>query len=201
MSSSSEALVSIVQQVKTTTYVTTSLVGLIVYELLITFDQEVSAVWQKKITATSLLLLSTRWIMLLNSILTCIGVGPSWFACLCCRTRLSASRGVQVQANRHSRTVDILSDHRVDILILRTASIRPVAGIKTEVRIASRSSLAWLSASRDEHLRLGAYNDRLRGAARNASMWGFYQYSGRPEPKCYFSQGAALSPRMRWSWC
>ena len=40
--------------------------GLVAYEYIITFDQEVVQVWMRKTTATSFLLLSTRWIMVLG---------------------------------------------------------------------------------------------------------------------------------------
>ncbi|GJE98361.1 hypothetical protein PsYK624_145900 [Phanerochaete sordida] len=41
------------------------LLGLVAYEYVITFGQEVACVWQKPISATSVLLLSTRWVMVL----------------------------------------------------------------------------------------------------------------------------------------
>ena len=48
--------------------------GLVAYEYIITFDQEVAQVWMRKLTATSFLLLSTRWIMVLSPL---IGIIPS----------------------------------------------------------------------------------------------------------------------------
>jgi hypothetical protein len=48
--------------------------GLVAYEYIITFDQEVAQVWKRKPTATSFLLLSTRWIMVLGPL---IGIIPS----------------------------------------------------------------------------------------------------------------------------
>ena len=41
---------------------------LVLYEYLITVDRELQAVWQRRWTATSLLLLSTRWVMVVNAI-------------------------------------------------------------------------------------------------------------------------------------
>lgn len=42
---------------------------MVVYEYLITLDREVAAVWKRKFTATSMLLLSVRWVMLLIQII------------------------------------------------------------------------------------------------------------------------------------
>ncbi|EKM56357.1 uncharacterized protein PHACADRAFT_140967, partial [Phanerochaete carnosa HHB-10118-sp] len=49
-------------------YVVYSMLCLVVYEFVITLDQEIAVVWRRKFTLTSLLLLSTRWLMLLNPI-------------------------------------------------------------------------------------------------------------------------------------
>ncbi|GJE98353.1 hypothetical protein PsYK624_145810 [Phanerochaete sordida] len=46
-------------------YIAWSLFALAVYEYVVTFDQEVVCVWRRKFSATSLLLLSTRWVMVL----------------------------------------------------------------------------------------------------------------------------------------
>lgn len=46
--------------------------GLVVYEYFVTFDQEVTQVWMRKPTATSFLLLSTRWIMLVFEIVSAL---------------------------------------------------------------------------------------------------------------------------------
>ena len=50
--------------------------GLVAYEYIITFDQEVAQVWMRKLTATSFLLLSTRWIMVLGSLMNIIPSEP-----------------------------------------------------------------------------------------------------------------------------
>lgn len=52
--------------------------GLVVYEFVMTLDQELAAIWKRKFTATSLLLLGIRWLMLLNSILAAMPVGQAW---------------------------------------------------------------------------------------------------------------------------
>ena len=44
--------------------------ALVVYEYFITLDQEVATVWKRKFNATSCLLVTTRWVMLLNQIFT-----------------------------------------------------------------------------------------------------------------------------------
>ena len=41
-------------------------IALIIYEYVITFADEIEAVWKRPWTATSVLLLSTRWVMLLT---------------------------------------------------------------------------------------------------------------------------------------
>ncbi|EKM51717.1 uncharacterized protein PHACADRAFT_102465 [Phanerochaete carnosa HHB-10118-sp] len=43
--------------------------ALVVYEYLITFDQEVAIVWRKKITLTSAFLVIIRWAMVVNAII------------------------------------------------------------------------------------------------------------------------------------
>ncbi|EKM56267.1 uncharacterized protein PHACADRAFT_193887 [Phanerochaete carnosa HHB-10118-sp] len=48
----------------TVNYVECSLVCLAIYEFVITFNQEIKVVWKRKFTATSLLLLGLRWVML-----------------------------------------------------------------------------------------------------------------------------------------
>ncbi|GJE99243.1 hypothetical protein PsYK624_154930 [Phanerochaete sordida] len=45
---------------------------LTVYEFIITFDQEVAVVWSRKLTATSILLLALRWLMVLGPLLQTI---------------------------------------------------------------------------------------------------------------------------------
>ena len=52
-------------------------VGLAAYEYMTTVDQEVYCVWMRPFTPTSLLLLSTRWVMLINGLLLWISVGPT----------------------------------------------------------------------------------------------------------------------------
>lgn len=44
----------------------------ILYEYFITFDQEVAAVWQRKLTGPSVLLLLERWSLLLQSVMNVI---------------------------------------------------------------------------------------------------------------------------------
>ena len=50
---------------------------LVAYEYIITFDQEVAQVWMRKPTATSFLLLSTRWIMVLGPLISIIPPEPN----------------------------------------------------------------------------------------------------------------------------
>lgn len=47
----------------------TSGLALAVYEFIITFGQEVRTGWQRKLTLTSLLLVSTRWVMVAGQIM------------------------------------------------------------------------------------------------------------------------------------
>ncbi|GJE98347.1 hypothetical protein PsYK624_145750 [Phanerochaete sordida] len=51
---------------------------LIFYEYLITLDQEVAVVWKKRFTVTSLLILCTRWLMVLDQILSLTPQNGSW---------------------------------------------------------------------------------------------------------------------------
>ena len=51
--------------------------ALVAYEYLITFHEEVATVWKRKLTATSLLLLSTRYVLILTQILTFVPASPA----------------------------------------------------------------------------------------------------------------------------
>lgn len=51
--------------------------GMVAYEYVITFDQEVAQVWMRRPTATSLLLLSTRWVMAGNQAILVLPALPS----------------------------------------------------------------------------------------------------------------------------
>ncbi|EKM56292.1 uncharacterized protein PHACADRAFT_207573 [Phanerochaete carnosa HHB-10118-sp] len=53
----------------TSDYVAYSVLCLVIYEYGVTLDQEISAVWRRKFTVTSVLLLTTRWLMILGPIL------------------------------------------------------------------------------------------------------------------------------------
>ncbi|EKM60202.1 uncharacterized protein PHACADRAFT_84901, partial [Phanerochaete carnosa HHB-10118-sp] len=54
--------------------------GLAVFEYLILLDQEVVAVWRRKFTATSLLLLAFRWVMVLGPL---VNIVPSYAQVWC----------------------------------------------------------------------------------------------------------------------
>lgn len=41
---------------------------ILVYDYVLTFAQEVTTVWRRKMTATSLLLVTTRWVMVLQAV-------------------------------------------------------------------------------------------------------------------------------------
>ncbi|KIP02559.1 hypothetical protein PHLGIDRAFT_26538 [Phlebiopsis gigantea 11061_1 CR5-6] len=69
--------VQIVAQTFTFDYVVVALTSLVVYDYLITLDQEVATVWNRKFNATSCLLVTTRWVMLLNQIFTWIPGTPN----------------------------------------------------------------------------------------------------------------------------
>lgn len=46
----------------------TLLAALVVYEFLITFEQELAVVWRRKLTLASVLLIAIRWTILLEAI-------------------------------------------------------------------------------------------------------------------------------------
>lgn len=52
-------------------------IALVVYEYIITFDQEVVAVWKRRWNATSGLLISIRWVMVFSQILSWLTVWPN----------------------------------------------------------------------------------------------------------------------------
>lgn len=47
-------------------------IALALYEYVVTFSQEVTTVWQRRKTATSILLVATRWTMVLNAVVILI---------------------------------------------------------------------------------------------------------------------------------
>lgn len=51
--------------------------ALVAYEYLITLDQEVATVWRRKWTATSVLIVSVRWVMVLLQISHWLSVLPN----------------------------------------------------------------------------------------------------------------------------
>ncbi|KIP02560.1 hypothetical protein PHLGIDRAFT_122368 [Phlebiopsis gigantea 11061_1 CR5-6] len=79
MSTSNSELEQVVSQTLLLTrllygYGTAGLTALVAYEYFITFDQEVATVWKRKLTATSVLLLLTRWTMITTQILTYVPI-------------------------------------------------------------------------------------------------------------------------------
>ncbi|GJE96360.1 hypothetical protein PsYK624_125550 [Phanerochaete sordida] len=68
------------QTILVSNYVAISQLALCVYEYAMTFDQEIAAVWRRKRTAASLLLLSSRWIMILGQAVI-FTPGISWTSC------------------------------------------------------------------------------------------------------------------------
>ncbi|GJE98325.1 hypothetical protein PsYK624_145530 [Phanerochaete sordida] len=72
VSSSEKALMIVANE----GYVSYALLALVIYELAVTFDQEVALVWSRRFTATSFLLLSTRWTTLLIAAIQAWNAGP-----------------------------------------------------------------------------------------------------------------------------
>ncbi|GJE96345.1 hypothetical protein PsYK624_125390 [Phanerochaete sordida] len=68
MDPSTDEILQILQLIRTGGYVGYSVMCLVLYELVITINQEIEVVWKRKFTITSLLLLSTRWLMIVNPI-------------------------------------------------------------------------------------------------------------------------------------
>ncbi|GJE85289.1 hypothetical protein PsYK624_013680 [Phanerochaete sordida] len=68
-SSPLSAIINALTQVAAANYVGLAVTAMVVYEYLITLDREVAAVWKRKFAATSMLLLSVRWVMLLIQII------------------------------------------------------------------------------------------------------------------------------------
>ncbi|EKM56312.1 uncharacterized protein PHACADRAFT_92217, partial [Phanerochaete carnosa HHB-10118-sp] len=52
--------------------------GLVVYEYIITFNQEVAVIWRRKFSLASVLLITTRWIMVLGPILNTTPSAQTW---------------------------------------------------------------------------------------------------------------------------
>lgn len=46
-----------------------SCLAVLVYEYIITFDDEVSTIWRRRWTAPSILLLTTRWNMMIQAVI------------------------------------------------------------------------------------------------------------------------------------
>ncbi|GJE84685.1 hypothetical protein PsYK624_007610 [Phanerochaete sordida] len=60
------------------TYSTVATTALVAYEFLITIQLEIDTVWRRPWTATSLLLLSTRWVMVLSAVLNLVPHSPAY---------------------------------------------------------------------------------------------------------------------------
>ena len=59
-------------------------VALVLYEYMVTFDREITAVWKRPWNATSILLLSVRWAMVLNQVLLWINPSHGYALDYCC---------------------------------------------------------------------------------------------------------------------
>ncbi|EKM56463.1 uncharacterized protein PHACADRAFT_207695 [Phanerochaete carnosa HHB-10118-sp] len=59
-------LIEAVKQIQAQSYADVAMTAIVVFEYLVTFDQELTCVWQRKFSATSVLLLTTRWVMIIN---------------------------------------------------------------------------------------------------------------------------------------
>lgn len=77
MSQPDDGLTQVLHDILTGNYVNCAMMCLVLYEFVVTFDQEVEVGWKRKFTATSLLLLATRWLMVLGPIVTFVPVGPT----------------------------------------------------------------------------------------------------------------------------
>lgn len=71
--------IQVLKVIQTTSCVDYSVACVVLYEFIITFDQEVAVVWRRKFTATSLLLLGIRWLMILSPISEIIPWPLSWW--------------------------------------------------------------------------------------------------------------------------
>ncbi|GJE96341.1 hypothetical protein PsYK624_125350 [Phanerochaete sordida] len=69
MDPSESQLVQVLQAIRTGGYVGYSLLCLVAYEYIITFGQEVAVVWRRKLSVVSVLLLGTRWLMVVNPLI------------------------------------------------------------------------------------------------------------------------------------
>lgn len=58
--------VEAVREIRAQSYADVAMTAIVAFEYLITFDQEVECVWKRKFSATSVLLLTTRWVMIVN---------------------------------------------------------------------------------------------------------------------------------------
>lgn len=73
-----QEILALLETINTTTYVEYCAACLVAYEFVITFAQEVSVVWGRKFTATSLLLLGVRWVMVVAPIITIVPWPDTW---------------------------------------------------------------------------------------------------------------------------
>ncbi|GJE94523.1 hypothetical protein PsYK624_106930 [Phanerochaete sordida] len=70
------SLADALHQFVTAGYTSAALSALVGYEYLITISQEVDSVWRRQFSLTSVLLISTRWVMLVNQIFQWLPASP-----------------------------------------------------------------------------------------------------------------------------
>ncbi|KIP06490.1 hypothetical protein PHLGIDRAFT_106964 [Phlebiopsis gigantea 11061_1 CR5-6] len=67
-SSDDSEIIEILSELATFNYTLVSVTALIAFEYFITLNQEIETVWKRKFTVTSLLLVTTRWTMIINQV-------------------------------------------------------------------------------------------------------------------------------------
>ncbi|EKM56299.1 uncharacterized protein PHACADRAFT_207577 [Phanerochaete carnosa HHB-10118-sp] len=93
MAQSNESLQQELQEELTGNYVTSSVLCLVIYEYLITLNQEVAVGWRRKFSLASVLLITTRWIMVLGPILAATPSTQTW-----CTAQVSLFSALRVYA-------------------------------------------------------------------------------------------------------
>ncbi|EKM57671.1 uncharacterized protein PHACADRAFT_206550 [Phanerochaete carnosa HHB-10118-sp] len=144
--SSSDALdPSVISQFVTSEYVQTGAAALVCYEYMITITDEISSVWLQKFSPVSLLLVSTRWAILIETILQLIPATADKYAA--CKPILIL---MQVCVQLGSIQVALFSSLRVSAIWGRSVVLFVVilalglAPLATNIYTLSKSSYPFL---------------------------------------------------------
>ncbi|GJE98321.1 hypothetical protein PsYK624_145480 [Phanerochaete sordida] len=178
-------------------YVSLAALCLVSYEYVVTIDQEVRCVWVRKPSATTFLLVSTRWVMLLNQLANWIPYVPTSAAsCKAIDAAISTLYFIailQVALFSSVRIYALWQDTRFAWVYLSFIFVLSCVPIATNIFMLSRTSVVFEGPPISQCILPVNVSDHL-SSAREA---GLSLYLGRgTEPRFaveYFTRSCALA--------